>query len=70
MTAIDKSRRSAAWIESLRRRYPCSVTSLAEFCWVLSEGRVGYGMCQDNQPLRELTLRRGRRWTETRPLVD
>ena len=33
------------------------------------DGRVGYGMCQDNQPLRELTPRRARRWTETQPQV-
>jgi hypothetical protein len=50
--------------------YPCSVTSLAEFRWVLPDGRIGHGMCQDNQPLRELTPRRGRRWTATQPLID
>lgn len=30
--------------------------------WTLGDGRVGYGMSQESQPLQQLTRRYGRRW--------
>jgi hypothetical protein len=32
--------------------------------WTLADGRVGYGMSQENQSLQDLTRRRGKRWTD------
>ena len=49
--------------------YTSAIVTVTVFRWVLSDGRIGYGMAQDNQPLKDVNLRRGRRWTATQPQV-
>lgn len=44
--------------------YTCTMLYAAMMRWTLSDGRVGYGMAQENQSLQALTRRRGRRATE------
>jgi hypothetical protein len=44
--------------------YTSTVVYVAHMRWTLSDGRVGYGIAQENESMQSLTRRRGRRWTE------
>ncbi|GAC1623369.1 MAG: hypothetical protein NVS9B10_08300 [Nevskia sp.] len=44
--------------------YVSTMLYAAMMRWTLADGRVGYGMAQENQSLQEVTKRRGKHWTD------